>query len=72
MEGNWIGLYSYLGWADFEALRDNTYMSERAGYLCNEMLDWLSTSLISRSSATERSHHRNRASQGENVILQRS
>jgi hypothetical protein len=22
IEGNWIGLYSYLGWADFEALRD--------------------------------------------------
>jgi hypothetical protein len=22
LEGDWIGLYSYLGWADFEALRD--------------------------------------------------
>ena len=36
IEGEWIGLYSYLGWADFEALRDNNpavLEANRAGHL---------------------------------------
>lgn len=36
VEGNWIGLYSYLGWADFEALRDGNPVvleANRAGHL---------------------------------------
>jgi hypothetical protein len=36
IEGNWLGLYSYLGWADFEALRDNNpavLEANRAGHL---------------------------------------
>lgn len=36
IEGNWIGLYSYLGWADFEALRDGnpaTLEANRKGRL---------------------------------------
>lgn len=36
LEGEWIGLYSYLGWADFEALRDGNpavLESNRTGHL---------------------------------------
>jgi len=36
IEGEWIGLYSYLSWADFEALRDNNpavVEANRAGHL---------------------------------------
>lgn len=36
IEGDWIGLYSYLGWADFEALRDGNpavLEANRAGHL---------------------------------------
>jgi hypothetical protein len=36
IEGEWIGLYSYLGWADFEALRDGNpavLEANRAGHL---------------------------------------
>jgi hypothetical protein len=36
IEGEWIGLYSYLGWADFEALRDGNpavLEANRTGHL---------------------------------------
>ncbi len=36
IEGEWIGLYSYLGWADFEALRDGNpavLEANRSGHL---------------------------------------
>jgi hypothetical protein len=36
IEGEWIGLYSYLGWADFEALRDGNpavLEENRSGHL---------------------------------------
>ena len=36
IEGDWIGLYSYLGWADFEALRDGNpavMEANQAGHL---------------------------------------
>lgn len=36
IEGDWIGLYSYLGWADFEALRDGNpavLEANRSGHL---------------------------------------
>ena len=39
IEGDWIGLYSYLGWADFEALRDGNpavLEANRSGHLRSE------------------------------------
>jgi hypothetical protein len=40
LEGDWIGLYSYLGWADFEALRDGNPAVLEANR-CGQLRDYI-------------------------------